>query len=359
MTLSEVSAMKKLFKSLFSISILAVGVTILSSCHGEDVSGRILGEWSAEWDDTLDGDLDDISVKENICFYSDKSAGDEGTFGQLFEGTVKFDDWENESEVEYSVLVGGTWHIENSDEVVLKYDLDDMEILIGKSNIEEDYTDAAVSFLNGDWSGLMASAVEAGKVKKINQEIEAKVEKGITTYFRNMFRSINKDKEAMTRVEIVDDVMTCSFNQGSFGSDRSYDRVSSAGKSSGSTDKSREKTSGKSSKSYASGVDDEDSSDVTSLTGTVAGKEVVMNLQFLDGTVTGRYRYMNIKPVAWMTLEGSYDGQNLEMVEYNPEGTRCGSFDLNVNHNARPVTAKGSMVNYKGKTYSVDLKFVE
>lgn len=68
-------------------------------------------------------------------------------------------------------------------------------------------------------------------------------------------------------------------------------------------------------------------------------------------------RYTKIKPVSWLRVRGTYDGQSLRFNEFNDRGDLTGSYDLRVYHNSTPTRAFGTMVNYKGKTYDVELTF--
>ena len=348
-------------ESLILLTLLSVIAVIFPSCHGDDVSGHIVGTWTSEWNDDLDGDLDEMTVDETLVFRSENEAGNLGVFTQVFEGSVTFDDWENESEVDYIVGVTGKWRVRDNDVVDMNYDLNSIEVKIGESNLEPDYTDAGVALLTGDLSGLISSAIDAEQSKKLNQKIEEKVLKGVTSYYKGMFRTINKDKEALTDVEITNNVMTCSVNHGTFGRSQSYDRLKTDEMRTTDVRQPSEASTGKNMASSYESVSAEDDShgdvDAVSLTGTVAGQNVVMELSFSDGEVSGRYRYLKIQPAAWMSLEGTFDGERIEMYEYNPQGELCGSFDVRVFHNSTPKKLMGSMVNYKGKTYNVDLAF--
>lgn len=86
--------------------------------------------------------------------------------------------------------------------------------------------------------------------------------------------------------------------------------------------------------------------------GTIAGKEVSMQLFFYDGDVTGWYRYAGND--GQLNLAGTYDGEFLTLEEsYN--GKKTGDLRIQVNHNSTPVRLSGTITNYKGNTYNVEL----
>lgn len=87
-------------------------------------------------------------------------------------------------------------------------------------------------------------------------------------------------------------------------------------------------------------------------TGTIAGKEVTMQLYFYDGDVSGWYRYAGND--GQLELAGTYDGEFLTLEEsYN--GKKTGDLRIQVNHNSTPVRLSGTITNYKGNTYNVEL----
>ena len=201
------------------ILMLFMTAILFSCAKKEDVTDKVPGVWETDWTDVLDGDLDDITVNEKIAFDSD------GSFSQLFSGTVKFDDWENESEVSYLVAVEGRWEVEEADNIVLHYDMNQFATEIGKSDIEADYTDAAIGLLTGDMGDVFTGLLKSGNTDRLNKKVEAEVEKQITRYFKDMFHEINKDRKAFTNVEIHGNTMSADVNHGFFGREAVYDKT--------------------------------------------------------------------------------------------------------------------------------------
>lgn len=316
-----------MFKWKFRTVVATLLLVVLSSCSKEDVSGKLDGVWQTEWDDILEGDLDEVRVKEILVFESSNQAGSEGEFLQIFTGDVDFDDWENESTVRYEVMVSGKWEVEDKDNVRLKYDLNTMSSSFGKSNVEVDYSDAALSMLQGDWGGMLVNAALAGNADKINSKIEAEVERQINKYFRDMFREINKDKEALTDVEIDDNSMTCSVNHGFLGREQTYDRVEKA------TPRSKEVAVAAVDSTYYDYDEDEgdELSDVIntySLSGKIGGKyPIEMEITVVSNyrVTRARYRYTKTGSGAWIDLDIDTNdfGQTLMYESLNGQRVGC------------------------------------
>lgn len=92
--------------------------------------------------------------------------------------------------------------------------------------------------------------------------------------------------------------------------------------------------------------------DMAKYSGTIAGKEVSMQLFYDDGEVTGWYRYAGND--GQLDLTGTYDGEFLTLEEsYN--GKKTGDLRIQVYHNSTPVRLSGTITNYKGNTYDVEL----
>ena len=219
-----------MIRNLKSLVMLLAGTLfMLASCSKEDISGKLDGVWKTEWDDSLEGDLDDIRVQEVLVLQSTDSYGNHGEFMQIFSGEVEFDDWSNESTVGFQVTIPGKWEVVDKNKLRFLYDLQGMSTSIGKSNVTGDYTDVAdaIGMLSGDLNALARGMTRANDIKKINSKIETEVDRQVNKFFRDMFREINKDKKAMTNVKIDGDIMTCDVNHGFFGREQNYDRISS------------------------------------------------------------------------------------------------------------------------------------
>lgn len=200
-----------------------------SSCSSpDDVSGYICGAWQSEWKDNIgEDDVEDIRVKEKIGFIPSNETGTAGNFMQVFEGEVDFDDWDYEQTLNFTLYVEGLWNVEDKDNVVLRYNLDSIELACGKSKVGTDYTSAAVDLLTGNWaSAIVGGLMQESIVDEANKKIDKSVEKQLLRYFKDMFRQMNIDREALTDVVITDDVMKCEVNHGGFfGRDAVYDRL--------------------------------------------------------------------------------------------------------------------------------------
>ena len=219
---------KRTLLALTSLTGLFLSLMFLNTSCGKkkkNIAGEFEGIWKTEWEDKLKGDMEDINVNEVIEFINDDASGNSGTFRQLFEGEVKYEDWSNESWMPYSVLISGTWIVKDKNKISLKYDMEDMVLNLGKSDLKGDYTDAGISLLFGDWSGAIASAMKAGNMEKKNKRIETEAKKQLTAFFKDMFHTINKDRKAMTDVTVEGSMMTCEVNHGFFGRKQVYDKV--------------------------------------------------------------------------------------------------------------------------------------
>lgn len=335
-----------MLKWKFRTIVAAFLLVVLSSCNKEDVSGQVDGVWQTEWDDVLDGDLDALRVTEILVFESTNQAGSEGVFVQIFTGDVDFDDWENESNVKYEVSISGNWEVVDKDNIRLKYDLHTMSSSFGKSDVELDYTDAAISLLQGDWSGLLVNAAMAGDADKINTKIEAEVERQINQYFREMFHEIIKDKKALTDVKIEDDLMTCVVNHGFFGREQTYDRVEKGLKfGNGNVTEVAQPT-----KVAYEGDELDGLLDTYSLNGMIGGKypfEMEISVLEMDLVKNARYRYTKTGSGSWIDLEIDVDelGQTIMYEKIN--GKRVGRFEARLTCTENTAEIKGWHKNFE------------
>lgn len=109
-------------------------------------------------------------------------------------------------------------------------------------------------------------------------------------------------------------------------------------------------------------VAEETSSDNVSgtytLTGTVAGTKVIVEMMINGGTVNGHLRYAKINPPSWLDISGFFsDGYVFAFQEFNDEGMMTGDYlcEGSFDSRGRLKAISGTMTNYKGKTYSVNL----
>lgn len=98
---------------------------------------------------------------------------------------------------------------------------------------------------------------------------------------------------------------------------------------------------------------EETSSETLSFEGTVADKHVTGDVTLEGDTASGRYAYDGSS--AYMLLSGSYDSiLNILSLNESYDGNNTGTWNVNYDKDAK--TIYGTMVNFKGKEYKVDLK---
>lgn len=208
--------MKKLFIATFSLILL----TLCACEKPKSVSGKILGAWQTEWTDDLEGDLDEITVNETILFEAEGNSKSKGSFMQMFIGSVEFDNNKKEKDLNYVVHVSGVWSVKDRNNVILRYDVKDMQVEVGVNSAENNYSTALSHLVTGNWSGFILAADENLSDKDVQQ-----ANKLITKYFKSKFQEINKDKKGLSSVVIEDDMMTCKAGGGWIGRKLTYDRV--------------------------------------------------------------------------------------------------------------------------------------
>lgn len=354
----------KLRKYIWSF---VTALLIISCSKKEDISGKVEGIWQTEWDDMLDGDLDNMTVKEIIAL------NDDGTFEQIFSGSIDFDDWDNETQVAYAVLIEGKWHVGKPDKIVLQYDMNQFEVEIGKSAIEADYSDAAIGLLTGNWGGALSGFLKGSNTDKLNQKVEAEVEKQVKKYFRDMFVNINKDKKAFSNVEISSGTLSAKINHGFMGRDCVY--YSSSNKSPESSvannrsvkESTAKKTSSSSHKQMeSSSASTGNSNDdwIVGFNGSIGKYPIKMylNLKNINNydwcEVEGKYCYTSSGSGSYLYLSGVRQGESLELSEYNDKGEVSGTFNgkLEIYGNLAWFEYSGTFTNYAGKTFNFSLK---
>ena len=206
----------KLIAKGFYMLLAVVACALAASCgHGEDISGRLQGVWQTEWDADLKGEVKGIQVYERVAFINGNDSGSHGDFLQLFTGTVDFDDNENQGSVPYLVSVKGDWVVKNADEVEMNYDVNSLKVQVSKGSLDSQY--AAM----GEGFNLKVSA----DGRQLKQKVEDMVTRQITSYFRDMFHDINKDKIGMSSVVINGKMLTCKAGGGMMGRKLTYDKV--------------------------------------------------------------------------------------------------------------------------------------
>lgn len=98
---------------------------------------------------------------------------------------------------------------------------------------------------------------------------------------------------------------------------------------------------------------EEASSEALSFEGTVADKHVTGDVTLEGDSASGRYAYDGSS--AYMSLSGSYDSiLNILSLNESYDGNNTGTWNVNYDKDAK--TIYGTMVNFKGKEYKVELK---
>lgn len=98
---------------------------------------------------------------------------------------------------------------------------------------------------------------------------------------------------------------------------------------------------------------EETSSETLSFEGTVAGKHVTGDVTLEGDSASGRYAYDGSS--GYMLLSGSYDSTlNILSLNESYDGNNTGTWNVNYDKDAKTIS--GTMVNFKGKEYKVDLK---
>ncbi len=97
-----------------------------------------------------------------------------------------------------------------------------------------------------------------------------------------------------------------------------------------------------------------------SLSGSVGKYGVVMQLDISGDYVSGKYRYSRMKGAGgWLTVSGNRSGGDssgeIYISEYNDMGENCGNWSGTYSLNGNKLSISGSMMNYKGDTYSFHL----
>ena len=85
----------------------------------------------------------------------------------------------------------------------------------------------------------------------------------------------------------------------------------------------------------------------------MAGKHVTGDVTLEGDSASGRYAYDGSS--GYMLLSGSYDSTlNILSLNESYDGNNTGTWNVNYDKDAKTIS--GTMVNFKGKEYKVDLK---
>lgn len=80
---------------------------------------------------------------------------------------MKYDDWENEKEILYSLAIIGTWSFKGRNEIILRYNLNSLETEFGNSDISTRGDKAVLNLFRGNWEELIYDNLKRTvKIKK-------------------------------------------------------------------------------------------------------------------------------------------------------------------------------------------------
>lgn len=189
-----------------------------------NISGKIEGAWQTQWENKIKKDNADLNVNETLFFNSDNVNGSKGDFDQIFQGNVRLEG--NETRVPFTLIITGDWKVKDQNEVELDYDLNKLVLIIGNSNIEEDLDKEGVKLQSGEWiAGLLQSGMESEKGNSVSSTKKDEAKRVLTSFFKDRFHEINKDKGGLLSVEIEGEMMTCKDSKGAFGKKITYDKL--------------------------------------------------------------------------------------------------------------------------------------
>lgn len=329
----------------------------------DSVVARIDGVWETTWDDYVgEDDVDDIRVTETLALVHDHASLELGRFFQAFVGEVDYDDFDYEQTINFEVVVSGDWKIADNNNLVMSYDLESMQTSTGRSNVDADYSDAVVDLFTGNFvSALVGSAMSSNEQDRANERINKAVSKQVEAYFKNYLRELKHNKTVMKDIEIDGDVLRCEINTGWFGRDAVYDRKNQ-GRASELTDGSSLQTADNttSEEGDAPCLSEDELLEGSCFRGKLNDKYAIEF--FYDTQTPVPYQYVQALyhygkgGNGNLTLCGSIDvGGRMHLEEYNDNGRQTGTWDVVLSHDNGVWYIRGTMTNYKGNSYSVNL----
>lgn len=351
-------------RSTGSLVLSALTLLCAACSRPDSIAGYVDGIWETEWEDYVgEDDVDDIRITETLFLEPEETSAEQGRFGQVFTGEVDFDDFEYEQTINFQVVVTGAWKIADNNNIEMSYDLESMETSTGRSNVEADYTDAVVDLFTGNFmSALVGSAMSSNEQTRANERINKAVEKQVEAFFRNYLRELKHNKTVMKDIEIDGDVLRCEINTGWFGRDAVYDRKTPPAK--------KEVVDVPSSQTP-------DSTPAEEGDGPCASEDELLEATCFRGKLDDKYDieffYDTQTPVPTNSLQALYhygtgnngnlelwgsidaDG-NMHLEEYNDSGKQTGTWNVVLSQVGGGWKISGSMTNYKGKTFAVDLR---
>lgn len=185
-----------------------ISALIATGCTGKgpDVSGKLEGVWETKWEDGKGDGIDKLKTEEIIAFLNDEYSDSKGKFRQAFVGDA---DIEDGSSCRFVVAVSGTWSVQDTDGVALKYNTSDVHTTILSDDDLFD-TEDALKYITGEWSAPIGKMSDSSIFP--NSSTNKNAEKVIDSYFKEMFSDMNEDDPTMLSVEVKGFRMECKVN---------------------------------------------------------------------------------------------------------------------------------------------------
>ena len=210
-------------KFLYLLGVSVMLLMVACKSNKIDISGGLQGVWKTDWEENkVEGGLTDMEVSETIAFLNDTEAGSAGKFRQVFIGTVNT---EASQKVFFAIVIGGEWQVVDVNGLKLIYNLDNMSTEIFKNAPSTFNSKTALELLKGNWNESVSTHAIESESDKFDSTTEGAIKPLITTYFRDLFREINKDKVAWKDVVIDGKIMTVKVSGGLFGKEVIYSKT--------------------------------------------------------------------------------------------------------------------------------------
>lgn len=197
----------------FSWCLLFLLVCLMTSCHKENISEQLIGTWKTDWNDDLKKPLKKMQVNEGISFFPDLSQKDTGKFESAFIGSVDYKDKKGSATIEFFITVPGTWMVKDGNNLILHYDIVEMDIAVSHEkqnlNITGTIGSVASDIFSGNWGGAVDKVIGTVTSGDINGKMDSEAKSKLSDYFRELLVKRNKEKITYEDVEIEDVTMVC------------------------------------------------------------------------------------------------------------------------------------------------------
>lgn len=195
---------------LFSLLIL---MFVFASCSKESISSQLIGTWRTDWKEKPGKPLKELSVNEGISFFEEPGEKDHGRMESAFVGSTTYKNKKVTSPVDFIITVPGTWTVVDGDDIVLRYEIGQMEIIVNHeeqhSNIMGAIGDVATDLFSGNWGGAIDKTIGAVTSGDVNKTIDSESRNKLLEFFRQMLAKRNQEKITYHSVEIEGMTMTC------------------------------------------------------------------------------------------------------------------------------------------------------